>query len=471
MSSLSKPLRLVALLYAATVLSACDIGGIGDGNKLETLEIVRRTALIDSASNASYVCFSDQLQLIGTFSNGGQADYSARGVWRSSNPDVAEVSNGDLRVPGSDTLAYASGTIKPKQAGTTIISADFVGLSASYEVEVKLIPIENFTPGQTDVKLAPETARGLTLQAKVDGYQIDISKAATWTFATPDDTVATLATLSSGIFVIGKSKVGGPLVAQAKLPLCRDENDAPFAGTPDTFKVNVTVEDLASLQLEREFTTDADDRLIVGTSETLKITGVFADGSTQDLASQVDVDSSDAETMLPNALVPQLITALKAGGPVELTAKYGGDDGNDAADDTDPPLVESNTITLSGVEGTLTDFTLTPENSTITALGRQQFTATGTYALTAVSDETLTQPITRHVTWAASTLADEATSIVAISNATLTRGLAASLLPSAGEVKIKATYNRADPDPDLVKDTALCVIKPGDATGACPATP
>lgn len=463
MSSPIKPLRLAALFVAAATLSACDVGGIGEGNRLETLEIVRTTALIDRESNASYICFADKLQLVGTFTDGGQGDYSSRGRWTSSDPSIVAVSNGDILIPGSTTLAYASGTIVPKAVTTTpvIITADFVGLSASYEVVVKKIDTGAIEISTTQLKLAPETVYPMTLKATVDGYELNLTQAATWSFVDADEDTDDIAVIGASTGVIAAklpATLPAALRARAEFPECQnDEGTAPLR-----FEADVVIETPTSLTLEREFAADAP--LIVNTTEALKITGTFADSSTQDLTGQVKLDSSDDEVIVPGAFAPQIVSALEAG-TVTVKAIYGGDDDNDAEGDTDPPLVESNTISLTAVEGTLQSFEIAPLNPTITALGNQQFTALGSFS---VAGETLEQPITRHVTWVATTLDDKATAAVAVSNSAVTKGLVVSLLPSADAIKIKATYAKADPDPDLVEETALCIVKPGDAAGSCP---
>lgn len=463
MSSPIKPLRLATLLAAAATLSACDVGGIGEGNRLETLEIVRTTALIDRDSSTSYLCFVDKLQLVGTFTDGGQGDYSSRGRWTSSDPSVVAVSNGDILIPGSTTLAYASGTIVPKAVTTTpvIITADFVGLSASYEVEVKKIDTGAFELGATSVKLAPETVYPLTLKAAVDGYELNLTQAATWSFVDADDDTDDIATIGVSTGVIAAklpATLPAVLRARAEFPEC--QNDAGTA--PLRFEADVAIENPTSLTLEREFAAEAP--LIVKTTEALKATASFADGGTQDLTGQVKIDSSDDEVIVPGAFAPQIVSALKAG-TVTLKAIYGGDDDNDDEGDTDPPLVESNTISLAAVEGTLQSFEIAPLNPTITAFGNQQFTALGSFT---VAGETLEQPITRHVTWTATTLDDKVTAAVAISNSAVSKGLAVSLQPESDSAKIKATYVRDEPDPDLVEETVLCIVKPGDDAGSCP---
>ncbi|MFA5938787.1 MAG: hypothetical protein WC809_05480 [Sinimarinibacterium sp.] len=468
MSLIRRPIPVAVLLASSVLVTACDIGGIGNGNKLETLEVSRQTALIDRESKASYVCFTDKLQLIGTFTDGGQADYSARGEWTSSNPGIVEVSNGDIPVPGSETLVFASGTIVPRAEGTATISAEFVGLSASYEVEVRKLPDDAIQITETAITLAPETVRGLSLTASVDGYLLNVTAAATWSFDAATDAEAEanaeIATIGVGSgIVVAKlpenlsDTLPATLKARAEFPLCQDEAEPT---QPLRFEADVTVEELTGLALAREFVDAPNDELIVGTTEAFKVTGTFDSGATQDLTGQTLVESDNDEAATSLVLIPNLVSALEAG-TAKLKAVYGG--AADDEDDTFPPEVTSNEVSINTVTGELQDFAIAPLNETITALERQQFVATGSFL---VNGETRTQAITRGVVWAVSTPDDEATSVVAVSNALASAGLVTSLLPQADTVKVKAT--RGSGDTAVSKETALCIVEPGAEAAECP---
>ncbi|MEW6169124.1 MAG: hypothetical protein AB1651_15730 [Pseudomonadota bacterium] len=474
---MSSPRSLICVLaaFAAASLSACDIGGIGDGNTLEKVEISRATALLDRESNLSYLCFSDKLTLIGTFTDGGAADYSERAVWTSSNPAVVEVSNGDILIPGSTTTAFAGGTLIPRAPGTATITAEFVGLSASYDVEVRSDPLDSVEISDTEIKLAPETGRALTLTAVVDGYTLDVTRAAVWSIVEEDS--EDIATIDSINGVLSARAVGGPLTARAEFPLCEDE----ATGEPRRLEATLRVEELAGLTLEREFTDAPNGELIVETSELLKVTGTFASGGEQDLSGQLVIESDAGDVILPSPLERNLVTALKAG-TAGVKAVYGGDDGNDSEGDTDPPRIESNVVTLNVVDGTLQDFTIAPQNPTITALGSQQFDAIGRFS---VSGTTREQPITRGVVWTVTGPEEEVTSDVLFSTQTASLGQAFSQRPEAGTFRIVATCRIADEtagevagflcaevdddeENDLVRETSLCVIQPGETAAACP---
>ncbi|MEQ1438272.1 hypothetical protein AAG565_02815 [Fontimonas sp. SYSU GA230001] len=463
MSRIRRPLFIAVVALSPALLAACNINGIGSGNKLETLEISRQTALIDRSSPASYVCFTDKLQLIGTFTNGGRADYSARGRWRSSNPDIVAVSNGDILFPGSTTTAYASGTIVPKAEGTATITAEFVGLSASYDVEVRRLPDDAIQLTESAITLAPETVRGLSLTADVDGYLLNVTGAANWSFVDEGSgvTAADFATIGVGSgIVVAKLADNLPVTlrARAEFPLCQDTGGTD----PLRYEADVTVAPLTGLTLEREFTDAPNDELIVGTTEAFKVTGHFDSGAVQDLTGQVPLKSDNVEVATALALVRNIVSALKAG-TVGITAVYGGDDGNNAADDRDPPQVDSNTVTLNTVVGELQGFTIAPLDATLKALGRQQFTATGTFL---VNGETRSQPITRGVSWLVTTTDGKATAAASYSNALGSAGLVASLLPQADTVKVKAT--RGSGDSAQSQETTLCIYTPDTAAPDCP---
>jgi hypothetical protein len=453
--------RLVAVMLAVAGVSACDFSGIGEGSRPEKLEILRnpQSALLDTSDEveAFYRCFPDQLQAVMTFTN-GRIDASAflndRVRWSSSDPSVVEVSNRDVLLPDSETQAFGPGVLVPRGVGTATVTAEFVGLSASYEVEIR--EVDAVTINKTTVKLAPETGDLLTLTASIDDFNLDVTQLASWSFDADAEETDNIARIGAATGVVTGVGLGGPLTAQGQFILCK--NDPRFAD----LKATVTVEPLTGLELQREFTDAPDDELIVGTSERLAVTGRFADGTPLDLSGQVRIESTANDVIAAGLAFPQFVTSVKAG-TSQLKAIYGGDDDNDDEGDTDPPEVQSNVITLNAVEGELQGFSIAPLNATITALGTQQFTATGSFS---VSGQTRTQDITRGVVWSRSTLDDQATSDIDISTSSLTAGRASSRRPVAGAYKITAT--RGIGDDAIRQDTVLCVKLPNAATGPCP---
>ncbi len=453
--------RFVAIALAAAGLSACDFSGIGDGSRPEKLEIQRnpQASLLDVSDDveAFYRCFPDQLQAVMTFTN-GRVDASGllndRVRWSSSDPSVVEVSNRDVLLPDSETQAFGPGVLVPRGVGTATVSAEFVGLTAQYEVEVR--DVDAVAINKNAIRLAPETGDFLTLMASIDGFDIDVTQLASWSFDGADDDANDIARIGANTGVVTGVGLGGPLTARGTFILCKDD---PRFGE---LKATVVVEPLTGLELQREFTSAPNDELIVGTTERMRVTGRFADGASVDLGGQVRIDSSAPSVIAAGLAFPQFVSALTVG-TTQLTAIYGGDDGNNDAGDTDPPEVQSNVVTLNAVEGELQGFTIAPLNPTITALSRQQFTATGTFS---VSGQTRTQDITRGVLWSRTTLDDLATAEVEISSSTQTAGRAQSRRAAAGTYKITAT--RGLGEAAITQSTVLCVKLPNTATEACP---
>jgi hypothetical protein len=181
-----------------------------------------------------------------------------------------------------------------------------------------------------------------------------------------------------------------------------------------------------------------------------------------DVSGQVRLESSANEVIAAGLAFPQLVTAVAAG-TAQVKAIYGGDDENDAEGDTDPPDVQSQSITLNAVEGEFQSLAIEPLNATITALGTRQFNAIGSFS---VSGQTRTQDITRGVIWSRSTLDDAATADIEISSSLLTAGRVVSRRPVAGAYKITAT--RGIGDTAVKPSTTLCVKLPNTETGPCP---
>lgn len=495
MTRFTTALRALLVVTAGASLAACDLEGLGDGNGLKSLSIVRSTSLLDATKKFSYQCFPDRLQLQGTFDSGGIGDYTERAVWSSSAPDIVAVSNEDIAVddpdvpPELDDLVYPFGTILPKKVGVATITANFVGLSASYEVEVVATDLSKLQISDTSITLAPETARALSITTEIDGYKLNLASLnrTSWSFETPpedDEDTEPYATIGASNGAITAIALGAPLVAQAVFPLCKNADGTQLRRTA---QVNILAP--SSVALAREF---PGEELIVGNTEQYKVTASFANGQTQDISSFVTLTSSDTTVLkVASPLIPNQFTALKAGA-VTLSARYGGDDDNDDEDDTDPDPVSGDPIPVSTVAGELKSFDIeaSDKNVNVTALQTHQFDAVGTYL---VNGANRTQRITRGVAWQSTQPAPEpeegeepdpdaptevsAALVFPISNLAVTAGLATSALITAATYKVKATTkiddgipnDQDDSDDDLVTvETQACVVVPGDEGAACP---
>lgn len=411
------------VIAAAIGLGSCN--GIGEGIKLEALSIVpvASTTTTTVASTKIFHCVRDGLKAYGTFTDGEVGDYTNRGRWSSSDESIVHVSNGDPVLdnnPAQANTVFIPGTLTPNSAGTATVSFDYVGLHQDIQVEVKGLDASQITITPADTFIAPGSLEALRVTANLEGQVSDITSTATWTFTTPDDTLATIGEFTG--IVTGVSKTGGTLTAKASFTAC----DA----APTT---TVTVAPIKKLEFQREFT-PALTELVVGTSELIKVIASF-DGTdkTQDLSTQTTLGTQPdtfAKFALSAGLTNELIAlAVNTDNSPGLfgVAGFFGPQGYDPVAVVDPSTGQTG-FTLSSVKANLTSVSIEPKNPQIAPKGTIQFKAIGTY-----DGGARTQEITRHVGWAS---AD--TTVVGISNTVPLNGFAASLKDEAGSVKISA---------------------------------
>lgn len=451
-SALPLQIAIAAALTLAT--AACDINGIGDGTRPVRMEILRASSLLDPESNRSYLCFTDQVRVIAYFSDNRQVgDFTDRQTLRltSSNPAVIEVSNGDLAVEGSDNMLYAAGTLIPRSVGIATITAQFSELQATYEVEV--VAPQSVTLSAPRLALAPNTMSSLTATADIDGEEINVTSAATWSFVEEDSEDIALIGTNTGV-VAGLAP--GELTARAVFALCPT--------VVATLEAEVEISPVTSILLTREFADAPDNELVKGTTDQFKAVATLASGDTQDLTTQITYTSDKTEFVAPNA---GNVAGLMRGndvGDALITATYTGVD-PDLEDDDDPPTVDSNVVTIAVVDDTVDELSISPAGATLRTNSSVQFVAEATY--TAVP--TRKQLITRHVNWVSSD-----TSKIAVGVGFSSAGLAVSGTAKTEEdepvtLTAKFTIGSGDDAVTIEDEVELCVIGPeDDVPEGCP---
>ncbi len=154
--------------------------------------------------------------------------------------------------------------------------------------------------------------------------------------------------------------------------------------------------------------TPVNPSIAISTSLQLTATGIFSDGSTQDLTASVSWSSSSSGVATVNS--SGVVTGTGAGSTT-ITATQGA-------------VSAATTVTVTSA--VLTGITITPPNSSIAQSTSEQLIATGDF-----SDGT-TQNLTAFVTWVSS-----APSVAAVSNTAPSQGLVTG--NAAGSVTITAT--------------------------------
>ena len=217
--------------------------------------------------------------------------------------------------------------------------------------------IEVTPPSPTIVVGVPYT--GLIVTALMsDGTSSDVTSAST--YSSSDGTVVQISGHS-----LGGLKAGSATVT------------ASYQGKTATTKVTVTASPLQSISI------DGVTPVSVGQSILITATGVFADGTKQDITAQATWTSSDttlATVALDSASAKEKVTGVKAG-TLSVTAALSGITGKAA-------------ITVTAA--TVTRIDITPAQPILQRGVSQQFQATATYS------DTTTGDVTAQATWASS---------------------------------------------------------------------
>lgn len=425
---INRSLQSVLTVVALAALTACE--GIGDGNRPESFEI--SAAPEDGSALEMTQCIRRNVNMVGTFTDGRRGDFTARSTWTSNNPDVVQVSDGDIVLPESGNAQLAKGTLIPVQPGVATITASFLEQTADLLVNVSALGAVRIEPASSTTAIG--ASRTQQVFADVDGEDVNMAGFTRWVFD-DEETAVDVADLNpvSGEFT-GLS--AGALTSRSILDFCGIEATAAVEIAP-----------IDTLVLTKEF--DDRNELIVETTEVFITTAQFANGDEQDLTTQVDYLSS-LEEVAAFDLSEGVINALRGvaadPAPTEVRARF--DQTPDDIEDED--FVFSDPIQITVIDAVLESIEVTPETLALEATETGVLIATGTYDAGA-----RTQLITRHVIWAS----DNAN--IFVSNAGSNAGLVAPLVDEDNEAIVTATATQLGEDETTVNtftDTATVTV-------------
>ncbi|MBI5365267.1 MAG: Ig-like domain-containing protein, partial [Planctomycetes bacterium] len=244
----------------------------------------------------------------------------------------------------------------------------------------------------------PTIALGTTRQFTATG---------TWSDGTIDDLTA-LAQWSSADAAAGtiSTTIGSRGLATG-VGMGSTTITATFSGRNGSTMLTVSNAALVAIEV-----TPTNPSIALGTSSAFAATGIFTDGTTQDLTEQVVWDSSAPSTSTISNAAGSRGRALSVGvGDTTITATLSG---------------VSGTTLLSVTSAVLVSIGVTPANAKIALGTSQQLAAAGTF-----SDGTV-QDLTTEVVWTSSA------ATVLVSNAAGTQGLADGV--AVGSATLSATY-------------------------------
>jgi len=280
----------------------------------------------------------------GTFSDSSTHTVNRESTWASDNTAVATVSG----------LGVATGVA----AGTTNISATFNGVIGSTALTVSSATLTSITVTPATAVLAPASTLGYTATGTFsDGTTQNISTAATWTSSAP-----AVATVTNFGLVTGQSAGTATITAQ-------------LGSVSGSAHLVVDAAPLTAVQV-----TPATATVAAQTGILFHATGVFADGSTQDLTNSASWTSSSPSVATVSNSTSGLATGVSPG-KATISALFAGQVGS---------------ATLTVTNATMTSITVTPTSAVIVLGNSQPFTATGNF-----SDGT-TENLTTQVAWSSS---------------------------------------------------------------------
>lgn len=240
--------------------------------------------------------FQEAFRATGTFSDHSTRDVTADVTWKVSPGDVAEISNtapdeGQVRsvLPGLAIVTATMGDV----VGTTSVRATTAQLTS-----ISVSPFSSAIP----VGIAQQFA---AVGIFDDQSMRDITAEASWESSAPSVASVSSTASTRGMVTTGQA---GSVTVSAKL----------FGVTGST-SVEVTSAAVISLSL-----TPTDRTLAQGLTEQIEATGIFSDGSTQDLTAQVEwMSSAPAVASISNDASTKGKVAATAVGSADISASFG----------------------------------------------------------------------------------------------------------------------------------------------------
>lgn len=378
-----------------------------------TLAVSRVLASIEVTPTNPQIALgtSEQFAATGTYVDGTTADLTTQVQWESSGEGASTISN----VAGSQGLAQSVGL------GDTTITATLEGRSGSTTMTVSnamLLTVE-VTPTNPAIALGT-SQQFVATGAFSDGTTQDLSMEVVWSSS---DASAQISNLPGTQGLTNSVAVGSATIS------------ATLAGVTGATTLTISDATLSSIEV-----TPSLPEIALGGTQAFAATGIFTDGSVQDMTEQVEWSSSvESTATIGNGAADKGLATSTAMGVTTISATFSG-------------LTGSTTLTVSNA--TLASIDITPSHPSAALGTTQAFVATGTYT------DSTTQDVTDAVTWSTS-----APMIATVSNAEGSRGLATTV--AVGSTTITATIGDTSGSTVFTVSAAVLVaiaISPDTAT-------
>ena len=333
------------------------------------------------------VTIGQNLQFVATgqYSDGSTQNLTTSVTWNSSQPSVAGIT--------------AAGVANGLSGGSSAITAAFGAINASVMLSVSPLVPTSIAVTPVNPSFALGTSQQLAaIGTFADGSTLDLTNSVTWS-----SSLTSVATVNTSGLAVSAS-TGQTLIT------------ATTAGIAGSSTVTVTPAALVSIAV-----TPAIPTIPLGTTIQLAATGTFTDGSTQDITSSVQWNSSNSS----------IATISNTSGSVGLATSVA--TGNSTISATSGSISASATLTVS--IAALVSITVNPASPSIALGTTQQFFAIGTFT------DGSSQDLTASSTWASGNagLATVSSNALATSMATGTVTISATFGSIVGSTPLTVT--------------------------------
>jgi len=340
-----------------------------------------------------------QFTAAGILSDDAVIDLTPEVTWSSSATGVATVSN----ETGFEGIAT---TITP---GTATITAAYQGLAGSATLTVTPAMLESIAISPVTSSIALGTFQQYNaIGTYSDNSTLDISDSVTWS--------------STSLSIAVISNAGGETNG---LATSTGVGSTTIKATSGSIVSNSATLTVTSATLQSITVTPTNTTIARKSTRQFTATGIFSDGSVQDLTTAATWSSSATTVaVISNASNSKGLATGVGIGSATITARFGGITGS---------------TTLTVINATLQAIVVTPVNPSISVGSSQRFTATASYT------GGISLDITKSVKWTSSKK-----NIASVSNGFNSRGLAKAV--GVGTTTISATKS------GIVGSTLLTVI-------------
>ncbi|EKP11815.1 beta strand repeat-containing protein [Leptospira borgpetersenii] len=381
----------------ATISNASGSEGIALGSSAGTTNISATLGAINSSSTVLTVTNavlnsititpalpsiaggrSLNLTATGTYSDGNTQDLTTSVAWTSVDSSIASVDNAVGR----------QGQTTGVTQGTTQISASLGGISATINFTVTVAVLDSIQVTLEDSPIAKGTfTRAIATGVFSDGSNLNISDQVVWDSSQTN-------VIQLGILEAGPKKKLMNSPANGSSTTGTSRITATLGGVSGFADLTVIAPNLASIQIDPTHPSVAN-----GLTQDFTATGIYSDGSNQNLSDSVTWASSiPSVATISNASGSNGKATMLQAGSTNISASLG--------------PVTSDPSVLTVTNAILTSITIAPTSSFNIAKGlNQNFVATGHYT------DGSSRDLTSQVTWISSN-----TSAVTISNASGTQG-------------------------------------------------